>query len=210
MKFIDLTYRMNRGQLSFPGDPVFTIARHCTIEKQGWNVSQISMGTHQGTHLDAPYHFIAEGKRLDEMPLDWFYGPATLLRIPKSAREEITVADLKPFENRIVSGARVILETGWSLYYGQADFFTDPPSLTVEAAAYLAEREIRLLGMDTPTPSHHYKEVHQMLQRKPSEIVIVESLTNLQLLPENFLFVGFPLRLEGADGSPIRAVAIIS
>jgi kynurenine formamidase len=198
---------MKDGQPSFPGDPVLQVSAHATIEKQRCNVSQIAMGSHQGTHLDALYHFIPDGKRLDQMPLEWFCGPATLVRIPKSARAEITAEDLKPFEHRFIPGARVIYETGWHQHYGQPDYFTDFPSLTQDAAAYLAGRRIRLLGMDTPTPSRDYYEVHHLLQQKPAEIVIVESLANLTALPENFLFIGFPLRFTGGDGSPIRAVA---
>ena len=95
-------------------------------------------------------------------------------------------------------------------HYNDAEYFTDFPSLTQEAAAYLAGRRIRMLGMDTPTPSRDYYEVHHLLQQKPAEIVIVESLANLHSLPENFLFIGFPLHLMGGDGSPIRAVAGIS
>ena len=207
MKFIDLTHPMKDGQPGFPGDPVLEIKPHATIEAQRYNVSRLAMGSHQGTHLDAPYHFVPDGKRLDEMPLEWFCGPATLLRIPKPARAEITLEDLLPFETRLLPGARIIYETGWHTHYGQEDYFTDFPSLTQEAAAYLAGRGIRLLGMDTPTPSRDYYEVHHLLQQKPAEIVIVESLTNLSMVPDEFLFMGFPLRFEGGDGSPIRAVA---
>jgi len=207
MRFIDLTHPMRDGQPSFPGDPVLHVEPHATIEKNRCNVTRIGMGSHQGTHLDALFHFIPDGKRIDQMPLEWFHGPATMLRIPKAAREEITVADLKPFETRLVPGARVIYETGWHRHYGMADYFTDFPSLTQEAAAYLAGRAIRLLGMDTPTPGRDYYEVHHLLQQKPAEIVIVESLANLDQVPDDFLFIGFPLRWEGGDGSPIRAVA---
>jgi arylformamidase len=207
MTFIDLSHPMRHGQPSFPGDPVLAIAPHATIEKQRYNVSQLSMGSHQGTHLDALYHFVPDGLRLDQMPLEWFYGPATVLRIPKAERAEITVNDFKPFESKLTPGARIIYETGWHRHYGQANYFTDFPSLTQEAATYLADHRIRMLGMDTPTPSRDYYEVHHILQEKPAQIVIVESLAHLDQLPENFLFIGFPLRLENGDGSPIRAVA---
>ncbi len=209
MRFVDLTHPLMHGQSSFPGDPELHISPQATIETSRCNVSQIRMGSHQGTHLDALYHFIPEGKRLDEMPLDWFYGPATLLQIPKPPRAEITVEDFKPFEAHLVGGARVIYETGWHRQFGQPNYFTDFPSLTQEAAAYLAECGIRMLGMDTPTPSRDYYEVHHLLQQKPAEIVIVESLANLAKLPERFLFIAFPLRFEGGDGSPVRAVAVI-
>jgi kynurenine formamidase len=209
MRFVDLTHPMRHGQPSFPGDPTLEVSPHATIEKNRCNVSRIGMGSHQGTHLDALFHFIPHGRRIDEMPLEWFHGPARVLRIPKEPREEITVADLEPFEALLVPEARIIYETGWHRHYGQADYFTDFPSLTQEAAAYLAGRRIRLLGMDTPTPGRNYYEVHHLLQQKPAEIVIVESLTNLDAVPDAFTLIAFPLRFEGGDGSPIRAVARI-
>ncbi len=209
MKLIDLTHPLHDGQTSFPGDPVLKISPHYTIEKQRCNVSQVAMGSHQGTHLDALFHFIPDGKRIDEMPLDWFHGPARVLRIPKAPREEITVADLEPFESSLTPGARIIYETGWHRHYGQAEYFSDFPSLTQEAAAYLAGRRIRMLGMDTPTPGRDYYEVHHLLQQVPAEIVIVESLANLDALPDEFVFIGLPLRFAGGDGSPIRAVALV-
>src|SRR5271170_652287 len=121
MKFIDLTHPLRDGQSSFPGDPNLQITPAATIEKNRCNVSRVAMGSHQGTHLDALYHFVPDGKRLDQMPLEWFYGPATVLRIPKKAREEITLADLKPFADLLVPDARVIYETGWHRHYGQDD-----------------------------------------------------------------------------------------
>ena len=81
--------------------------------------------------------------------------------------------------------------------------------MTLEAARWIAERRIGLLGMDTLTPSTDWKEVHLTLLRGGVEIVIVEGLTNLEKLPERFTFVGFPLNIKGRDGSPIRAVAIV-
>jgi len=153
------------------------------------------------------YHFIDDGKMLDQMPLDWFYGPARLLRIPKQARDEITVDDFKPFEERLVKGAKIVYETGWHRNFGAENFFTDFPSMTLDAAEYLASRVLRLIGMDRPTPSQDWYEAHHILLGE--EIVIVESLTGLDQLPDEFVFMGFPLNIKGRDGSPIRAVAMV-
>ncbi|PTX97529.1 cyclase family protein [Verrucomicrobia bacterium LW23] len=209
MKLIDLTHPLVDGQAAFPGDPVLRVAPHATIEANRCNVSAISMGSHHGTHLDALYHFVPQGLRIHEMPLDWFFGPATVLRIPKAAREEITLSDLLPFADVIKPSAKIIYETGWHRQYGKPGYFEDFPSLTQEAAAWLAQRRIRLLGMDTPTPSRDYYEVHHLLQQAPAEIVIVESLTRLDEVPDQIVFAGFPLKWQGGDGSPIRAVAIV-
>ena len=208
MRFIDLSHPLLDGQPSFPGDPVLSVAPHCTTaDAARCNLSQIGMGSHQGTHLDAMFHFLDAGKTLDQMPLDWFCGAARVLRIPKNAGEEITLDDFAPFAEFLTEGARIIYQTGWSSEYQQPHYFSDFPSLTIEAAQFLAAKKLRLLGMDTPTPSRDYYEVHHILLGV--EMVIVESLTNLDQLPEQFTFVGFPLNFVGRDGSPIRAVGIV-
>ena len=81
--------------------------------------------------------------------------------------------------------------------------------MTLEATRWIAERKIGLLGMDTPTPSTDWKECHLILLKKDVEIVIVEGLTHLHKLPEQFTFIGFPMNITGRDGSPIRAVAVV-
>lgn len=209
MRLIDLSHPLVHGQPSFPSDPKLSITEHGTIKTVKYNISQVTMGTHQGTHLDAMFHFVGDGKTIDQMPLDWFFGPARLLRLPKDAGEEITVDDLRPFEHLLTPGARIVYETGWHRQFGGEGFFTGFPSLTQDAARYLAGRRIRLLGMDTPTPSRDWYEVHHILLQAPAEIVIVESLANLDQVPDEFTFIGFPLNFQGRDGSPVRAVAVV-
>ncbi|GAB3246465.1 cyclase family protein [Larkinella harenae] len=205
MQLLDLSHPLVHGQQTFPSDPKLSIIPHGNTTTLKYNITQIVMGSHQGTHLDAMYHFLDDGKTLDQMPLEWFYGKAHVLSIPKEAREEITVADFLPYEHLLVPEAKIIYNTGWYKHFGKPYFFDDFPSLTQEASTYLASRNIRMLGMDTPTPSRDWYEVHHILLGK--EIVIVESLTNLDEVPAEFVFMGFPLNLQGRDGSPIRAVA---
>jgi arylformamidase len=178
------------------------------IAKDTYNTSIITFGSHQGTHLDAMFHFFDDGRTLDQMPLEWFYGPARSLRIPKGPNTEITVADLEPHAAHLVPGARIILNTGWFHRYGQPAFFTDFPSLTLEAGRYLAARGIRLLGMDLPTPGKQWLELHHILLAPAVEMVLVEGLANLDALPDAFTLAAFPLNFRGRDGSPVRAVAL--
>ncbi|MCC6579076.1 MAG: cyclase family protein [Phycisphaeraceae bacterium] len=208
-RLIDLTHPLLHGQPTFPSDPKLSIVPHGTVKTLKYNISQVVMSTHQGTHLDAMYHFVDDGKTIEQMPLDWFHGPAHVLRMPKEPKAELTTEDFKPFESLLVPGAKIIYETGWHRHFGQDDFFTDFPSLTQDAARYLVSRRIRLLGMDTPTPSRDWYEVHHILLGHDAEIVIVESLAHLDLLPDQFTFMGFPLKFQGRDGSPIRAVGLV-
>lgn len=208
MKLIDLSHPMEHGQQTFPFDPKLSIVPHGNTSTLKYNITQISMSSHQGTHLDAMYHFIDDGKTLDQMPLDWFYGETHLLRIPKAAKELIDVDDFASFEHLLKPGAKIIYETGWFRNFGAGNFFTEFPSLTQDAAKFLASKKIRMLGMDTPTPSYDWYEVHHILLGE--EIVVVETLNNLDALPDSFVFMGFPLNIKGRDGSPIRAVAMVN
>jgi len=209
MKIIDLSHPLIHGQDNFPFDPKLSIIPHSTLTTLKYNMTQISMATHQGTHVDAMYHFLDDGKTIDQMPLEWFYGPARLLRIPKGPRENIEVADFLPFETLLVPGAKILYETGWHRQFGKSNYFSDFPSLTQDAARYLASKKIRLLGMDTPTPGRDWYEVHHILLDPKVEMVIVEGLDRLDQAPDSFLYSGFPLNIQGRDGSPIRAVAIV-
>ena len=212
-RLIDLSHRLEHGQPNFPFDPKISVLVHNTVASIGYNITQISMSTHQGTHLDAPYHFYDDGKTVDQVPLDHFYGPAELIDLAPSShlppKEPITLKMLEPHAEKFQSGAKVIYRTGWDRTFGTPECFTEFPTLTLEAARWIADRRIGLLGMDTMTPSTDWKDVHWTLLKKGVEIVIVEGLTNLDKLPEQFIFVGFPLNIKGRDGSPIRAVAIV-
>jgi kynurenine formamidase len=208
MKLIDLSHPLLHGQAAFPGDPPLSVVAAKTIAKDRCNVSLVTTGTHMGTHLDAMFHFVADGRTLDQMPLEWFYGPARLLRIPKQAGEEITVEDFRRFEQHLKPEAKILFTTGWYRQYGAPNYYTEFPSLTLDAGRYLASRRIRLLGMDLPTPSKHAYEIHHTFLAKDAEVVLVENLANLDALPDEFTFIGFPLNFQGRDGSPIRAVAL--
>lgn len=207
-RLVDLSHPLVHGAAAFPNDPKLAIIPHGRIATHSYNISQVLIGTHQGTHLDAMFHFFDDGRTLDQMPLDWFYGPARVLRVPKEPNGEITVDDLRPHEAHLTPEAKIIVNTGWHHRYGAENYFTEFPSFTLDAARYLAALKIRLIGMDIPTPGKQWRELHHILLAKDVEIVVVESLANLDALPDTFTFIGFPLNLAGRDGSPIRAVAV--
>lgn len=207
-RLIDLTHPLVDRAPTFPNDPKLALVPHGRIETHQFNTTHVLMCTHQGTHLDAMYHFFEDGRTIDQMPLDWFYGPAHLLPLPKPPDGEITVDDLRPFQSHLTPGARVIVNTGWHRHFGAPDYFSSFPSFTVDAADYLVSRGIQLLGMDMPTPGKQWLELHHVLLARDAEVVVVEGLANLDAVPESFTFAGFPLPFQGRDGSPIRAVAI--
>ncbi len=210
-ELIDLSHPLEHDQIGFSGDPPIRVEVTDTLASSGYNCTRINLSTHQGTHLDAPYHFFDDGKTVDRIRLDRFYGPASLVDLAPGTSLEpktpITVDMLRPHEAKFHDGAKVLYRTGWDRTYNTPEFFTDYPTLTLDAARWIAEHRIGLLGMDTGTPSIDAQQCHWTLLGEGVEIVIVESLANLDRLPERFTFIGFPLNLEGRDGSPIRAVA---
>lgn len=211
MKLVDLSHPLRHGLLNFPWDPKISVLVHNTVSSIGYNITQFSMSTHQGTHLDAPFHFYDDGRTIDEIPLDRFYGPASLVDLAPGhtleAQIPLDVEMFEPHEDLFKPGAKIIYRTGWDRMFGKPEFFSDFPTLTLDAAKWIADRKIGMLGMDTPTPSTDWKECHLILLKAGVEIVIVEGLTNLEKLPPSFTFMGFPLNIEGRDGAPIRAVA---
>ena len=206
-----MTHPLVDGQPGFPGDPVIEMQPHCIIRRDGFHVTRLAMGTHAGTHLDASAHFFENGQTVDDIPLNRLFGTARLVDLcPGGALlpgARITRSMLEKQVRCFRPDSRVIYRTGWDRHYGKPQFFADYPSLTRDAAAWIASRRLALLGMDTPSPSDDL-ECHTILLAPGSEIVIVESLARLGGLPASFTLVAFPLCLEGCDGSPIRAAAI--
>lgn len=210
MPTIDLSLPIRNAQPTFPGDPAVRIAPHGTLAKAGYNITALSFSTHCGTHLDAPRHFFDEGPAVDEIPLERFHGPAVLVDLGVlAASTPITVDLLAPHAPKFYPGATVLIRTGWDAAWGSDRYFRDYPSLTPGAARWIARRRIGLLGLDTPSPGQAWKETHEALLDPERAIVLVECLCNLDRLPAGFHFAAFPLAIAGADGSPVRAVAIV-
>ena len=204
-KLIDLTHPLTHGMPVFPGDPPPVIEPLSTLAGDGFHTTRLDLCSHTGTHLDAPYHFYDDGRTLDQIGLETFYGPATLLNLRTTA---ITRESLEPHSAAFHPGARVLIHTGWDHHFGTPQFFEGYPSLTADAAHWIASRRIALLGLDTPSPAEDFTGIHRILLA--ANIVIVESLANLGTLPPSFTLSCFPLNLAGRDGSPVRAIAIIS
>ena len=130
-RLIDLSHPLEHGQLNFPFDPKIAVLAHNSVASIGYNMTQISMATHQGTHLDVPFHFYDNGLTVDQMPLERFYGPAVLVDLAPGgdlpARTPITVEMLAPHAAKFQPGAKVIYRTGWDRTFGTAECFSDFP-----------------------------------------------------------------------------------
>ena len=209
-QIIDLTHPLQSGDPAYPGDPAVHFRAHATLESDGYRVSEIGLGSHQGTHVDAPSHFFAKGATVDQLPLDVLIGPAAVIDIPAEANGTIGPEWLMRHEEAICPGARILLRTGWDVHYGSESYWHDHPGLSPAAARWLVERGVSLLGFDTPSPSRDTQEVHEILLGARKPVVLVESLAHLGELPDHFTLIVSPLRLSGLDGSPARVVAIVN
>lgn len=199
------------GMPGYPGDPEVELRPAATVAADGCNVLGLSMGSHTGTHVDAPYHVDDRLPTLDELPLDRFAGPAVVV----DARDAQPRAALGPERFAPVArpGAIVLVATGWSAHWGTETYLAHP-YLDPAAARLLAEAGVGTVGIDAlsvdPTPAEHFP-AHLALCG--AGVVIAENLTNLSALldaqaaGEAIEVSLLPLRLTRGDGSPVRAVA---
>ena len=217
MKIVDLSLLIEEGMMTFPTHwhPVVEVTILGRHGIEGRETRKIVLGTHIGTHADAPRHFIPNGATIDQLPLDVLIGQATIADFTNCGPlQEIDVADLK---QRLGDNlpARLILRTGWSEYFGDMKFYNEYPFLSENAARWLVEKGVRLIAMDTPSPDN---PAHSRGTAKDSPnhkillgagVVLVEYLTNLKALAgAEVQLIVMPLKLKGCDGSPARCVAI--
>jgi kynurenine formamidase len=205
-RVVDLSVPLDDRTPVYPGDPPVRLTPAATVDRDGYNLLAVHMGSQSGTHCDAPYHFDPAGPRIDELDLRLFTGPGVLLDLRgRLDRHAIGVDDLGPLD-RTGPGTIVLLHTGRP----------DPahPFLGADACRALLDRGVRTIGLDTPnidvTPDAAHPPdwaCHRMVAAAGG--VVVENLTNLAAVdfPDPFVSV-LPLRLTGADGAPARAVAL--
>jgi kynurenine formamidase len=193
----------------FPGTPpVGYIVSH-TIEKDNFNLAQAIINTHAGTHIDAPRHFVPGAPGLEGIKLEAYVGKALIVDCTsKKDNDSITVEDMKPFENEICKGSRLIIRTDWYKCASEHKYFTDYPRISVGLARWLVEKGVIMLGVEPPSLNPpEYIEVHRTLLE--GGVTIIEGLANLDTLNKNeVLFVGAPVIFNQADGFPLRAIAI--
>ena len=207
---VDLTHPVYPGMPVYPGDSEVDFETEHSYDSAGYRVTEVTLNTHAGTHIDAPSHYSADGITVDaDAILSACVGTAIVVDIGnRPAGAEITPPDLGSALNSVGEGDRLLLASGWSGMFGSEGFFGDFPSISKELALTLAGRSIALIGVETPSLHTEYDEtIHRILLS--AGIVIVESLANLRLLGEGRVFFSAaPLRLKGLDGSPVRAYGI--
>lgn len=215
-RLVDLSHPVDDGTPVHPGDPVVRLRPAATLARDGCNVLHVSLGSHSGTHVDAPFHVVADGARIDEVPLELCHGPAVVVDVRDAGeRGRIEWPALAPCAPAFGPGRIVVLHTGWSEHWG-SERYAAHPFLTGEAARRLVATGVRTVGIDAFSVDETV--VHGPARGLPAHEavlgaggVLIENLTGLDALegePEVVLSV-LPLRLSGADGAPVRAVALL-
>ena len=202
MTIYDITIPISPPLAVWPGDMQYKFALGMSISGgDSVNVGAVTMSVHTGTHADAPYHFEDNGAGIDAVSLEAYIGPA--LVIDAAGREFIgpdVFAGLDLNET-----PRVLLKTGaWTDYSVFPEYI---PTLTEEAAAFLASQGIRLFGVDVPSVDvldSKILPIHHLLNS--ANIRILESLNLHKVPPGIYELIALPLRFVGADGSPVRAI----
>lgn len=211
MTLFDLTHTISPGMPVYPGTEPPSLTRANTVERDGFAETLLGMYSHTGTHIDAPAHMLAGGPTLDQLDAGRFVGRACVIDVSTAGAPAIEQAALEAHAH-LIDGCRfALLHTGWARYWGQDRYFRGFPILSLEATRWLARRGLSGIGVDaisidpvgtTDFPNH--------LEVFRAGMISVENLTGLdRLAGRTFLFSCLPLKLERADGSPVRAVAIV-
>ncbi|MBS3921761.1 MAG: cyclase family protein [Nitrosarchaeum sp.] len=213
MKPLDLTLTISKSIPTFPDSPKPQFILWSTLKEDEYNLELLFLSSHTGTHLDAPYHFVKNGIKIHQIPLDRLVGNGILIKIKKGKNQSITKNDLILFERKngnIPKNSSIFFYTEWQKNLNYNYYFINNPGLSESAATYLVSKKINLVGIDSPSidlgQDKHFK-VHKILTK--NNILIVENLSNLnKISSKQFDFVILPLKLKDATGSPVRAIAI--
>jgi len=223
MPIIDLTMEITDNMSTHPAHArcvVIDFATHAATAPrfqppcQGFASKILMFSDHIGTHVDSPHHFIPSAGTIETVPLEQLVGPAVYLDVSaKPPGQPVTPEMLEAAERRTgvaVTRGDILLFRAWPGHHTD-DGFLGCAGLNGAAAEWAAARGIKVLGCDLASPDDPrdmVRPVHLILLGRG--ILIMEHLAHLETLPTaRFQFVGLPLKIKGATGSPIRAVAII-
>lgn len=203
--YLDLSHTFTDAMPVYPGDSPPQWVQKASIKEDGYAHARVTTSLHVGTHIDAPSHFIENGKVLSEISLERFTGRGVLLdargydQIDTNLLEGVTIA----------AGDVILLHTGFSEFFGEKKYFEDFPVMTEAFARRVVELNVHMVGLDNPSPERDLPfPCHQILLG--NEILILENLTGLDQIEAvgAFEVIAFPPKLA-FDGSPVRVVAVV-
>ena len=201
MEYVDLTYKIENKLQEYPGDPKTKLSYFKKAdENDTCTLFKLETGLHTGTHMDSPFHYIINGKKISQLPLENFIGKASINYV-KNKQKEILVknCNLKNSTEKIA-----IIITGWGKYYGSDKYFYENPYISDELADLIIEKNIKGIAIDTCSVDKYGENtIHEKLLK--NNIWIVENITNCDNLNKTSYDSFFiPLNID-AEASPVRA-----
>lgn len=207
---LDLTREVKNDTKVFPGSPLPKFITWTKMDVHNYDSEVIFMSTHTGTHMDAPSHFARDVSSIDKIAVSRFISKAILIKIKKGSDQLITASEIETSNVSIMEGDTIVFSTLWENEVDKDYFFSHSPGLAEDAAKYLVNKKVNAVCIDSPSidrGSDNNYPVHKILLSK--EILVVENLCNLSKLNRQyFTLIITPLKLFGASGSPIRAIAV--
>jgi arylformamidase len=203
-KLLDVSVPLRQGLPTYPNNPPFELQPIQRIADGGTaNVSRLVMGTHTGTHVDAPFHFFDEGIGVDELPLELLIGRARVVEI--KARGGIAASDLE--EAGLREDLRVLFKTPNSALWNSDTFHEDYAHITDSGARYLVEQGVKVVGVDYLSVEQFKKPgapAHRTLLS--NGVIIIEGLNLAEAEPGMYEMYCLPLPVTGGDGAPARVI----
>ncbi len=203
--WMDVSVGLREGMPTWPGNTPYSIAKDKDMAKGDHdNVSRLHMGVHSGTHMDAPLHFLQDGRSIDTIPLDAVVGTARVIEI----QDKVSIKPEELERHNISAGERILFKTSNSGRVWSTDSFTtDFVYIPKEGAQFLADRKITTVGVDYLSVGGYKKDggdAHRALLG--AGIWIIEGLDLSEVAEGSYELVCLPLKLVGAEGSPARAI----
>lgn len=207
MQLFDISITTTSEMVTWPSDPGVILKRVKKIEEGSHsNVSKLEMGVHSGTHMDAPVHFVAGAKSIDQLPLELLIGEAQVIQFADSV--DILNADRLKKAGLVKGVERVLFKTRNSGYWARNErvFHEDFVAISADGAQYLVEQKVRLVGVDylSVGPYGNTGPTHEILLQ--AGIIAVEGLNLFHVEPGFYTLYCLPIKLGGSDGAPVRAV----
>ncbi|MFX1252772.1 MAG: cyclase family protein [Promethearchaeota archaeon] len=207
MLIIDISMGLSEDMIFYPGDPKFQLTRFFSIPKDSVNLSKVEFGVHTGTHVDAPLHFVDKAPNITDFPLTKFYGPASVLDLTDlNYGSGISSKHLSRFT---INQDDIVLFKTKNSMSDYKEFKHNFVYLTKEGAQYLVKKKIKAVGIDYLSIEKFDSdepEIHLTLLNH--NVIIFEGLDLSRAKPGRYIFVGFPLKITGAEGAPVRAVLL--
>ena len=219
-KIIDLSFELHDEMMIYPSNSqvAFNSNIISNIDEDGRETRKFTMGSHCGTHIDAPKHFIKKGNSVEEYDLNDLVGKALLIDLGNLSPNSII--KLNDFKNQLDQAnidfqvRRVVFRSYWSKYWGTDQYFNGWPYFDRESIKYLIQSKVKLIGLDFPSPDCKFGSAncdedspnHKLIFN--ADIILTEYLTNLDKLNSGIIHLSvLPLKLVGFDGSPARVIA---